>query len=84
MSLGTMSGWKSGKYTPKVSKLQIIADFFHVSLEYLMTGKEKSPDGKSELSEKQSLLKGIMDSLSEEDQADVLRYAEFLASKRRQ
>lgn len=35
------SEWKRGKSNPKADKLQLIADFFNVSLEYLMTGKEK-------------------------------------------
>ena len=35
------SEWKRGKSNPKADKLQLIADFFGVSLEYLMTGKEK-------------------------------------------
>jgi transcriptional regulator with XRE-family HTH domain len=34
------SSWKNGISTPKSDKLQIIADYFNVSLEYLMTGKE--------------------------------------------
>lgn len=34
----TFSSWKSGKYTPKNEKLQKIADYFGVSLEYLRTG----------------------------------------------
>lgn len=37
----TLSDWKKGKSTPKADKLQKIADFLDVSLEYLMTGKEK-------------------------------------------
>lgn len=37
----TFSDWKSGRSIPKQEKLQRIADFFGVSLEYLMTGKEK-------------------------------------------
>ncbi len=36
------SEWKRGKSKPKADKLQLIADFFGVSLEYLMTGEEKS------------------------------------------
>ena len=36
----TFSDWKKGKSTPKVDKLQKIADFFGVTLEYLTTGKE--------------------------------------------
>mgnify|MGYP002711333184 CR=1 FL=1 len=40
----TLSDWKNGKYTPKADKLQIIANFFHVSVNYLMTGKEPEED----------------------------------------
>ena len=36
----TISDWKNGKSTPKQDKLQKIAEYFDVSLEYLMTGKE--------------------------------------------
>lgn len=39
----TFYGWKTGKYTPKQEKLQKIADYLGVSLEYLMTGEE--PEG---------------------------------------
>lgn len=38
----TLSDWKSGKSTPKQDKLQKIADYFGVTIEYLMTGKEDS------------------------------------------
>ena len=37
----TFSDWKSGRSEPKKEKLQKIADFFDVSLDYLMTGEEK-------------------------------------------
>lgn len=33
------SEWKKGKSSPKIDKLQKIADYFNVSLEYLMSGK---------------------------------------------
>ncbi len=36
----TFTNWKQGKYTPKQDKLQLIADYFNVSVDYLMTGKE--------------------------------------------
>ena len=41
----TLSEWKKGKYTPKANKLQKIADYFGVSLEYLTTGEQ--PEHKS-------------------------------------
>lgn len=36
----TFSDWKSGKSTPKQDKLKLIAGYFGVSLEYLMTGED--------------------------------------------
>lgn len=44
ISTATLTSWKKGKYTPKQDKLQKIADFFHVSVDYLMTGKELEED----------------------------------------
>jgi len=41
ISTSTLTEWKKGKYTPKQDKLQKIADYFGVTVEYLMTGKEK-------------------------------------------
>ena len=35
-----LSDWKQGKWNPKVDKLQKIADFLGVSLDYLMTGEQ--------------------------------------------
>jgi transcriptional regulator with XRE-family HTH domain len=35
----TLSEWKKGTYRPKADKLQKIADYFGVSLDYLMTGQ---------------------------------------------
>lgn len=37
----TFSDWKSGRSNPKQDKLQKIADYFGVTLDYLMTGVEK-------------------------------------------
>lgn len=36
----TFSDWKNGRSCPKNDKLQKIADFFGVSIDYLMTGEE--------------------------------------------
>lgn len=40
----TFSDWKSGRSKPKQDKLQKIADFLEVSVDYLMTGEEKEGD----------------------------------------
>lgn len=39
ISTATLSSWKKGTYTPKQDKLQKIADYFKVSVDYLMTGE---------------------------------------------
>lgn len=41
----TFSDWKNGRSKPKQEKLQKIADYFGVTVDYLMTGKE---DGSKE------------------------------------
>ena len=38
----TISGWKLGQYKPKTDKLKKIADYFNVSLEYLL-GESETP-----------------------------------------
>ena len=37
----TFTDWKKGRYTPKQDKLQKIADYFGVTIDYLMNGEEK-------------------------------------------
>lgn len=52
VTTATLTSWKQGKYTPKPEKLQKIADYFGVSLEYLMTGKEYSSTSSAPLTSK--------------------------------
>lgn len=39
----TFSDWKTGRSVPKQDKLQKIADYFGVTVDYLMTGKSLAP-----------------------------------------
>lgn len=36
ISTSTLTSWKNGAYTPKTDKLIIIANYFDVSLDYLV------------------------------------------------
>jgi transcriptional regulator with XRE-family HTH domain len=38
----TFTDWKTGRSAPKQDKLQKIADYFGVTLDYLMTGEEQN------------------------------------------
>lgn len=40
ISLPIFSYWKAGRSTPKYDNLRKIADFFNVTVDYLITGKE--------------------------------------------
>lgn len=40
----TLTDWKAGRSKPKSDKLQLIADYFGVSIDYLMTGKEQKDE----------------------------------------
>ena len=40
----SLSDWKNGKSKPKIDKMQKIADYFSVPVDYLLTGKKNSPE----------------------------------------
>ncbi|MDR7815140.1 helix-turn-helix domain-containing protein [Lacrimispora sp.] len=44
-----LSNWKSGRSTPSAKTLQKIADYFGVTVDYLMTGKGESEKKESEI-----------------------------------
>ncbi len=52
VTTATLTSWKQGKYTPKPEKMQKIADYFGVSLSYLMTGKEDASEKEAQLKPK--------------------------------
>lgn len=47
ISTGSLSDWKNGRSSPKVEKLKKIADYFGVSVDYLL-GNEEKPAVKSD------------------------------------
>lgn len=52
LTTATISNWKAGRYTPKQDKLQKIADYFGVTIEYLMTGEKTKNDEEIKFSAK--------------------------------
>lgn len=41
IATSTLSDWKKGRSTPKQDKLQKIADYFNVTIDYLLTGNNQ-------------------------------------------
>ena len=50
IAASTFSDWKSGRSVPKLDKIKLIADYFDVSLEYMLTGDGEALLGESEAS----------------------------------
>ncbi|OBZ08897.1 transcriptional regulator [Bacillus sp. FJAT-27264] len=48
ITTATLTSWKQGKYTPKREKLQKIADYFGVTVDYLMGVSEESKEPQEE------------------------------------
>ena len=68
----TLSDWKNGKSTPKQDKLKLIADFFNVSVDYLMTGKESEPSEIPPLMPEQFELLELYSKLKDEQKSAIM------------
>ncbi|MGG6312810.1 helix-turn-helix domain-containing protein [Paenibacillus macerans] len=83
ISTGNLGDWKRGKSTPSTNKLIEIAAFFDVSLDWLMTGREKQAthiqDGGAEYNTggNESDWNSFAESLTESERAFVREYIEF-------
>lgn len=70
----SINGWKNGSY-PSSKYIQKIADFFNVSVSYLISGENELKLGKTKNDN------DILSMLSKESLEKVLSYAEFLQYK---
>ena len=59
ISQSTFSDWKRGRCVPKQDKMQKIADYFGVSLEYLSTGEEKKEEPALNARDKKDIEKNL-------------------------
>ena len=66
----SMGRWDTN--TPSIDKVQKVADYFDVSLDYLMTGKEK-PSQSEERSETKAKLLRAIDNMTDEEAAAWLK-----------
>lgn len=78
LTQSTLSDWKRGRSTPKTDNMKKIADYFGVSVEYLMTGKEDTTPIESLLRPKdeRDIAKRLENTLSElENSQDALMFS---------
>lgn len=90
VSRSTIAGYETKNRQPDYDKLYMIAQFFHVSTDYLISGKESHPVEVSSsgpaINERiiQYQLKTVFMSLSPKSRQDLLEYANLLALRDRQ
>lgn len=72
IATSTLSDWKNGKSTPKQDKLKLIADYFGVSVDYLMTGKESESSEIPPLMPEQFELLELYSKLKDEQKTAIM------------
>lgn len=87
LTSASYSNWNTGKTRPKMKNIEKIARFLGVTSEYLLYGdgeeKESAPDPKTEgVSPTVQELFDFIDTATGAELNELLRYAQFLMSKR--
>ena len=96
ISRSAISDWKKGRYTPKIDKLQKIANFFGVSVEYFSTGKteaeilEESHIKSLNSMQTELAIRDVLESsalftdveFTREDIQDIIKYVGYVASQK--
>lgn len=65
----TLSEWKTGKTTPKLDKIEVLANYFGVTVDYLL-GNEEKEKAPAPMTEREQLVDDIIkfvETLSDED-----------------
>lgn len=81
IATSTLTNWKKGEYTPKGEKMKLIADFFGVSVDYLMTGQEKEATAYDAMAEEIIACYGLLDASSKKDAVDYLKFLVYKSKK---
>ena len=82
-TLGFGNGYisKLGQSTPNTSKIKLIADYFNVSIDYIITGEEKHQIPVPKMTDEYYKLISIYSNLSETDRNYIMSLAERLNQK---
>lgn len=84
ISTGNLGDWKRGKSSPGTNKLIDISSYFDVSLDWLMTGRERYQEKIFERRENYSIdnWTHLLTQLTDEEKAFIQEYVEFAAYRR--
>lgn len=86
MSKATPTTWKNKGTTPQAAQLQKIADYFNVSVDYLLGNEEKETPTAMKAASDEELKFALFGDIgvSDEDFEDVKRFAEFIKNKKKE
>ena len=79
ISTGSITKWKNGT-VPNGTTLQKISDYFGVSVGYLLGEETKEKEPTVTIDPR---LLSLIDSMTDEELADLEKYAEFILSKKK-
>ena len=82
-TLGFGNGYisKLGQSTPNTSKIKLIADYFNVSIDYIITGEEKCSIPIPSITDEYAKLISLYSNLSETDRNYIMSLTERLNQK---
>lgn len=83
MSQSSLSGYESGKIEPDQETLIRLSEFFDVSIDYLLgiSNVKKAPTLEQVDAKELQRLKELVEHLTPEQQEELLRYGQYLASQ---
>lgn len=83
IAYSTISNWKAGNYTPKIDKLQKIADYLGVELYDLwdVEGVWDSPSKAPAFTDMELEILDLFRGIPEDKQDEILRYIKFLSQE---
>lgn len=82
----TLSDWKRGRSTPKTDNMKKIADYFGVTVDYLVTGEETDIDKMSEIKSMEELdlakrLEAVIGDINDKDTSPLYYNGEKIDEK---
>jgi len=79
----TLSDWKRGRSTPKTDNMKKIADYFGVTVDYLMTGEDAKVTT-PEVSRIETLAAHFEgEEITDEEMEEIMNYVKFVKSRRK-
>lgn len=90
ISNGLLTQWKKGLQKPSSKNLQKIADYFNVTVDYLLSGEEQKNSSAEEAEDEIDIndinfaLFGEVHDLTDGEREDVLNFVRFVKAQRKQ